>query len=114
MVNRPGKSKNPWIQIESSTSFSIGQKDDHGLPLPVLWASGQSGWFEIDPSDKYKAIGDEMFQGINLHYSILVQYEDALERLHKVKKNRSKTFKHVNLAVEDLLFHVSLRRCSYV
>ncbi|KAK7757188.1 hypothetical protein SLS62_000737 [Diatrype stigma] len=99
----------PFI-IESSTSFSIGQKDDNGLPLPVLWASGQSGWFEIDPSDKYKPISDVMFQGVNLHYSILTKYEDALERLHnKSKKHRSKTLRHIQIAVEDLLFHVSDR-----
>ncbi|RYP77123.1 hypothetical protein DL771_001413 [Monosporascus sp. 5C6A] len=108
LVNRPGKSKSPWIQIQSSTSFSIGQKDDHGLPIPVLWASGESGWFEIVPSDRYKAIGDVMFQGIDLHYCILDQYEDALAKLHRKKKNRAKTLQHVELPLDDLLFHYAV------
>ncbi|RYP42422.1 hypothetical protein DL767_000344 [Monosporascus sp. MG133] len=107
LVHRPSKSRSPWIQIESTTSFSIGQKDDHGLPVPVLWASGESGWFEIVPSDRYKAIGDIMFQGIDLHYIILDQYEAALAKLHRKKKNRAKTLQHVELPLDDLLFHPS-------
>ncbi|RYP01171.1 hypothetical protein DL764_006294 [Monosporascus ibericus] len=105
LVHRPSKSKSPWIQIQSSTSFSIGQKDDNGLPVPVLWASGESGWFEIVPSDRYKPIGDIMFQGIDLHYSLLDQYENALAKLHRKKKNRAKTLQHVELPLDDLLFH---------
>ncbi|RYP91446.1 hypothetical protein DL770_002385 [Monosporascus sp. CRB-9-2] len=108
LVHRASKSKSPWIQIQSSTSFSIGQKDDHGLPIPVLWASGESGWFEIVPSDRYKAIGDIMFQGIDLHYSILDQYENALVKLHRKKKNRAKTLQHVELPLDDLLFHYAV------
>ncbi|RYO88052.1 hypothetical protein DL762_003937 [Monosporascus cannonballus] len=112
LLHRPSKSKSPWIQIQSSTSFSIGQKDDHGLSVPVLWASGESGWFEIVPSDRYKAIADVMFQGIDLHYSILDQYEDALAKLHRKKKNRAKTLQHVELPLDDLLFHDIVKRLA--
>ncbi|RYP24470.1 hypothetical protein DL765_000490 [Monosporascus sp. GIB2] len=112
LAHRPGKTKSPWIQIQSSTSFSIGQKDDHGLSVPVLWASGESGWFEIVPSDRYKAIGDVMFQGIELHYSILDQYEDALAKLHRKKKNRAKTLQHVELPLDDLLFHDIVKKLA--
>ncbi|RYP48045.1 hypothetical protein DL768_005967 [Monosporascus sp. mg162] len=112
LVHRPSKSKSSWIQIQNSTSFSIGQKDDHGLPIPVLWASGESGWFEIVPSDRYKAIGDIMFQGIDLHYSLLDQYENALAKLHRKKKNRAKTLQHVELPLDDLLFHDIVKRLA--
>ncbi len=72
-----------------------------------MWASGESGWFEIIPSDKYRVIGDIMFQGVNLHYSILDQYENALTELLRKKKNRGKTLQHVELPLDDVLFHVS-------
>ncbi|KAI1501095.1 hypothetical protein F5X99DRAFT_212655 [Biscogniauxia marginata] len=103
LVNRHTKTRSHWVQIQNSVSFSIGLKDD-GLSVPVLWASGEAGWYEIVPSQKYMAMCDRMFQGISLHYAILDQYEEALERLHKKKKNRNKTIHDVKLPMDNLLF----------
>ncbi|KAI1098957.1 hypothetical protein F4804DRAFT_323410 [Jackrogersella minutella] len=103
LVNQNIKDRSPWIQIQNTSSFSIGLKDD-GLPMPVLWASGGAGWFEIVPSDTYRSICDTMFQGISLHYAILDEYEAALEDLHKDKQNRHKTLRDVKLPLDDVLF----------
>ncbi|KAI5924368.1 hypothetical protein F4810DRAFT_665203 [Camillea tinctor] len=103
LVNRHIKDRSYWVQIQNTVSFSIGLKDG-GLSVPVLWASGEAGWYEIVPSQKYTAMCDFMFQGICLHYAILDQYEEALERLHKKKKNRNKTLQDVKLPRDNLLF----------
>ena len=113
MIDRPSKTSSDekfgaYIQIQNSFSFSIGQKNDDDSKLPVLWASGQAGWFEIDPSEKYMQMCDKIFQGINLHYSILDQYEDALEKLHRKKKNRDKSLQHVELPLEEVLFQYAV------
>ncbi|KAI0881060.1 uncharacterized protein GGS22DRAFT_75157 [Annulohypoxylon maeteangense] len=103
LVDRHIKGKSPRIQIQNTLSFSIGLKED-GLPMPVLWASGGAGWYEIVPSEAYKAMCDVMFQGISLHYAILDEYEATLEELHKKKKNRHKTLSDVTLSLDDVLF----------
>ncbi|KAI0133156.1 hypothetical protein F4776DRAFT_655075 [Hypoxylon sp. NC0597] len=103
LASRHIKDRSPRIQIQNTLSFSIGLKDD-GLPMPVLWASGGAGWYEIVPSEAYRDICDTMFQGISLHYAILDEYEIALERLHKVKKNRHKTLNDVKLPLDEVLF----------
>ncbi|KAI1074140.1 hypothetical protein F5B20DRAFT_564693 [Whalleya microplaca] len=107
LVNRQGKTRTQYIQIENTVSFSIGLKDE-GLPMPVLWASGEAGWYEIVPSDRYKTTCDIMFQGISLHYAVLDQYEEALDKLHKKKKNRSKTIQDVKLDLDDVLFRYAV------
>lgn len=103
LVNRHIRDRSPRIQIQNTVSFSIGLKEDD-LPMPVLWASGGAGWYEIVPSEAYKAICDTMFQGISLHYAILDEYEAALEELLKKKKNKNKTLSDVKLPVDDVLF----------
>ncbi|KAI1406481.1 hypothetical protein F4819DRAFT_481593 [Hypoxylon fuscum] len=103
LVNRHMKNRSPWIQIQNTQSFSIGLKDDQP-PMPVLWASGGAGWFEIVPSDAYKYICDTMFQGVCLHYAVLDEYEAALEMLHTKKKNKSKTLNDVKLPLDTILF----------
>lgn len=108
LVNRHMKNRSPWIQIQNTQSFSIGLKDDQP-PMPVLWASGGAGWFEIVPSDAYKYICDTMFQGVCLHYAVLDEYEAALEMLHTKKKNKSKTLNDVKLPLDTILFKVSAR-----
>ncbi|KAI0840024.1 hypothetical protein F5Y06DRAFT_263394 [Hypoxylon sp. FL0890] len=107
LVSRHIKDRSPWIQIQNTSSFSIGLKDD-GLPMPVLWASGGAGWYEIVPSEAYRDICDTMFQGISLHYAILDEYEAALERLHKKKKNKQKTLHDVKLPLDEVLFRYAV------
>ncbi|KAI1632049.1 hypothetical protein F4809DRAFT_629383 [Biscogniauxia mediterranea] len=107
LVNRHLKDRSSWVQIQNTLTFAIGLKDG-GLSVPVLWASGGAGWYEIIPSQKYTAMCDHMFQGISLHYAVLDQYEQALEKLHKKKKNRSKTIQDVKLPLDNLLFQYAL------
>lgn len=109
LINRHMKNRSPYIQLQDTLSFSIGLKEDRP-PMPVLWASGGAGWYEIVPSDTYKDICNTMFQGISLHYAILDQYEVALEKLQKTKKNRNKTLSDVKLVLNDVLIKV----CAYV
>ncbi|KAI1798952.1 hypothetical protein F4811DRAFT_546288 [Daldinia bambusicola] len=102
LINRHMRDRSPYIQLQDTVSFSIGLKEDKP-PMPVLWASGRAGWYEIVPSDTYKDICNIMFQGISLHYAILDQYEAALEILHKKKKNRNKTLSDVKLDLNYIL-----------
>ncbi|KAI1352161.1 hypothetical protein F5Y01DRAFT_280830 [Xylaria sp. FL0043] len=108
LVNRNMKAKTLWIQIEASQSFSVGAKDD-SLSAPVVWASGSAGWFEIVPAPCYQRICDEMFQAVRLHYSLLDQYEEALEKLQRSKKKKKATIADVSIELEELLFQYALR-----
>ncbi|KAI0016054.1 hypothetical protein F4780DRAFT_761163 [Xylariomycetidae sp. FL0641] len=103
LVHRSMKTRSPWIQIQNTVSFSIGLKED-GVPIPILWASGAAGWYEIVPSDRYKATCDLMYQGVSLQFAVLDQFEDALARLHAKKKNRHKTLSDVKLDMDEVLF----------
>ncbi|KAI1765968.1 hypothetical protein GGR53DRAFT_243372 [Hypoxylon sp. FL1150] len=103
LINRNMKNRSPWIQIQNTLSFSIGLKVDEPR-MPVLWASGGAGWFELVPSAAYKDICDIMFQGICLHFSVLYKYEEALEKLHKKKKNAHKTLGDAKLPLDAVLF----------
>ncbi|KAI1113696.1 hypothetical protein F5Y14DRAFT_416987 [Nemania sp. NC0429] len=111
LVNRHIKTSDLRIQIDSSHAFSVGSKDDT-LSVPVVWASGEAGWFEIVPSQTYRRICDEMFQGVCLHYAFLERYEEALEQLErtqKAKKKKKPTLADVQLDRDELLFHYALR-----
>ncbi len=99
------KARNLWIQIESSHAFSVGAKDD-SLSAPVVWASGEAGWFEIVPSPCYQRICEKMFQAVRLHYSLLDQYEAALKKLQKSKKKKKATLADVSIELDELLFQV--------
>ena len=104
-MNRNMRAKTLWIQIESSRAFSVGAKDDN-LAAPVVWASGEAGWFEIVPAPCYQRMCDEMFQAVRLHYSLLDQYEEALEKLRKSRKKKKPTFADVTIDLDELLLHV--------
>ncbi|TGJ85752.1 hypothetical protein E0Z10_g2989 [Xylaria hypoxylon] len=109
LVHRNMKTSGPlWIQIESSKAFSVGAKDD-SLSAPVVWASGEAGWFEIVPSPCYQRLCDEMFQAVRLHYSLLDQYEAALEKLQKSKKKKKATLVDVSIDLDELLFQYARR-----
>lgn len=102
------KTKTLRIQIESSHAFSVGAKDDT-LSVPVVWASGAAGWFEIVPAQTYQDHWENMFHGVCLHYSLLDQYEaalEALDALQKSKKKKKATLADVHLDLDELLFQV--------
>lgn len=107
------KKRTLWIQIESSNAFSVGAKDD-SLSVPVVWASGAAGWFEIVPAASYKPTCENMYQGVCLHYALLDQYESALEKMQKLRKKKKSayTFADVNLDLDELLFQVWYRNVA--
>ncbi|KAI0392614.1 hypothetical protein F5Y17DRAFT_435594 [Xylariaceae sp. FL0594] len=107
LVHRDMKRKSFWIQIETSNAFSVGVKDD-SLSVPVVWASGAAGWYEISPADGYRTICHTMFQGVRLHYSLLDEYEVALEALQKSKKKKRATYADLDLNLNELLFKYAL------
>jgi hypothetical protein len=108
LINRHMKTKTLRIQIESSRAFSVGAKDDT-LSVPVVWASGAAGWFEIVPAQSYQEYWEDMFHGVRLHYSLLDQYEAALDNLQNSKKKKKATLADVHLDLEELLFQYALR-----
>ncbi|KAI0205110.1 hypothetical protein F4808DRAFT_410542 [Astrocystis sublimbata] len=109
LVNRHMKTEDLWIQIDGSRAFSVGAKDD-SLSVPVVWASGVAGWFEIVPDKSYQRFCNEMFDGVRLHYSFLDQYEAALETMQKSKKKKKATLADVSIDMDELLFQYAL--CS--
>jgi hypothetical protein len=73
------------IEILQSQRYSIGETeggrpdggkttDDNPL-MPVLWVSGQGGWFEIHPAPEYLHIYREMCDAIKLWYTIYDIYK---------------------------------------
>ncbi|KAI1131165.1 hypothetical protein F5Y10DRAFT_233976 [Nemania abortiva] len=108
LVNRHMKTRSLRIQIDASTAFSVGAKDD-SLSVPVVWASGEAGWFEIVPAQIYQRMCDEMFQAVCLHYALLDQFEEALKKLQKSKKKKKATMEDVTLDLDELLFQYALR-----
>lgn len=81
------------IQIECR-SFSIAC-----LPTTV-WAEGGAGWFELQPSNIYKAQHVKIAQAIELYFGIVAVYEDA--------KKSNKRGWHKALTVEEVLENVSI------
>lgn len=95
LVCRPTH-RSGYIEIQKSWSYSIG----YG-PYPVVWASGEAGWFEINPAPQYRAMYDKMCQGITLYYMVMDVYETARD-LRKRKKKLS----HGAIPLEDIFLQV--------
>lgn len=55
------------IEIRNVTRFSYGEMTEGGY---VVWAQGQAGWFEIQASQQYKSIYEEMVQAVELLYFV--------------------------------------------
>lgn len=107
------RSESLWIQIEVSRSYSLGLKGDEDN-LPLVWASGLSGWFEIAPSRDYLSIAGTMFDGVCLFYTIDDAYQDALEEANEIKKKkrqRAATMDEINIDLDEILFQVV---CSHI
>ncbi|KAI5865517.1 hypothetical protein GGS23DRAFT_431035 [Durotheca rogersii] len=103
LVNRNIKSRSVWIQIQNSMTFAIGMNN-----APVLWAGGVAGWYEIVPSDAYKATCDIMFQGITLFFA-LDQYDETPKTGRgNGKKSKHKTRADPALPLDDMLFQYAV------
>ncbi|KAI1332023.1 hypothetical protein F5Y16DRAFT_358338 [Xylariaceae sp. FL0255] len=106
LVNRNMKSEPLWIQIETSHNFSIGYNDES---LPIVWASGLAGWFEINPSRAYLSMCNTMFEGVHLHDCIQSEHDAALEKLRRAKKKKKGAINLDDTSLDEVLFKYSLR-----
>ncbi|KAG8412763.1 hypothetical protein J3458_013203 [Metarhizium acridum] len=74
------------LEIRRCASYSIGESPD-GRPL--IWVSGQGGWYEIDPCPAYKPMYNKMCEATTMYYNILDIYTDDPPRKTKKLKNSS-------------------------
>ncbi|KAL2268698.1 hypothetical protein VTJ83DRAFT_3544 [Remersonia thermophila] len=67
-----------YIEIPNATTYSIGD-----LPA-TIWVAGDTGWFEIRPSDEYKPIHDDALEATILYFTAL----DTTEAYYNALKAR--------------------------
>lgn len=63
--------------------YSIGESED-GRPL--IWVSGQGGWYEIDPCRAYKPMYNKMCEATTMYYTLLDIYTENPPKKHKKGK----------------------------
>ncbi|KAK0739832.1 hypothetical protein B0T21DRAFT_382779 [Apiosordaria backusii] len=81
-VRNPG-AKPIYIEVTDSTKYAISDG-----PF-ALWVSGASGWLEIKPSRKYRAMYREVEEAADLYYRVLDVHE-AHNKLCKRSKKSGK------------------------
>lgn len=64
-VLKGARSKSVAIQLQSVTHWAYGQ---FGTGSYAVWAAGDAGWFEIEPSRAYKKIYNEMIEAVKVFY----------------------------------------------
>lgn len=74
------------LEIRSSVLYSIGESED-GRPL--IWVSGQGGWYEIEPCRAYKPIYAKMCEATTMYYTLLDIYTE--QSSGKAKKSQATT-----------------------
>lgn len=104
------KDKDAWIEIPISKTYSIGVKDDS---IPVIWAMGKSGWFEIAHSDKYASMARTMFEAVTLHFDILFQYEAERDRLKEEEQSKPRQQRRKTPELKDIVLDVNNTLFSY-
>ncbi|KAG8163472.1 hypothetical protein KVR01_006769 [Diaporthe batatas] len=72
------------IEVPACWGYSIG----YG-PWPAVWACGEAGWYEINPSKEYRDMHDYMCEGITLYYKVMDAYVSLSETAPKGKKYRA-------------------------
>ena len=72
-----------------------------------MWVSGEAGWFEIHPHEKYATVYNEMCDAISLYYKVMQVYEIAGG--HKSIRKRKKAW--AKLGLGEVFFQVSLSFC---
>ncbi|KAF2111359.1 hypothetical protein BDV96DRAFT_582045 [Lophiotrema nucula] len=65
------------ITIENVTRYSYGQTEDGEI---MIWALGESGWFEIRPARNYREIYGDMVQAVEILYFITDIYSEPRKR----------------------------------
>ncbi len=65
--------KKVGLTVKDVDRFSYGEFDDGEV---ALWAAGKAGWFEIEPSTKYKPVYDNMVEALKVYYFVAAKYRD--------------------------------------
>ncbi|POR36449.1 Uncharacterized protein TPAR_03367 [Tolypocladium paradoxum] len=73
------------LEIRKCVTFSIGESPDGS---PLIWLSGNGGWYEINPSPAYRPIYQKMCEATTLFYN-LVDIYSSRRAPKKPKKSRS-------------------------
>ncbi|PNY24969.1 Uncharacterized protein TCAP_05090 [Tolypocladium capitatum] len=73
------------LEIRKCVAFSIGESPDGS---PLIWLSGNGGWYEINPSPAYRPIYKKMCEATTLYYN-LVDIYNSRRLPKKPKKSRS-------------------------
>ncbi|KAG0648863.1 hypothetical protein D0Z07_4976 [Hyphodiscus hymeniophilus] len=83
------KSNGQYLEVAKCESFSIGDN-------PVtLWALGQSGWLEIQPSEPYQKVYTNMIEAISIFYFVTDLYEK--------ERRKKKASKYPPLSMDKIL-----------
>ncbi|KAK7741027.1 hypothetical protein SLS53_005091 [Cytospora paraplurivora] len=93
--------RSAYVEIPISHSYSIGcgeEGQDEDPIWPVAWASGEAGWYEINPAPEYEAMYETVCEGITLYYTIFDTYHKEHNRLPKAKKHKA-----YQMSIERLL-----------
>ncbi|KAL1838861.1 hypothetical protein VTJ49DRAFT_2114 [Mycothermus thermophilus] len=77
-----GAPSSAYIEIPNATTYSIGD-----LPA-TIWVAGDTGWFEIRPSEEYKPIHDEALEATVLYFTALDTTEEYYKALKAKKGHR--------------------------
>ncbi|KAK2595789.1 hypothetical protein QQS21_006552 [Conoideocrella luteorostrata] len=72
------------LEIRRSALYSIGESKN-GRPL--IWVSGQGGWYEIEPCRAYKPMYNKMCEATTMYYCILDIYTENPPKKTKKAKN---------------------------
>lgn len=59
------------VKIDHVTNYSFGQNDNG---MPVIWAAGKAGWYEISPSARYMEYYGNTVEAIDLFYFMVDQF----------------------------------------
>ena len=87
------KSNGQYIVIPKCESFSIGDN-------PVtLWALGQSGWLELQPSEAYQKMYRKMVESISIFYLVTDLYEKETRKKGSAKSKNPLSMDKILLEV---------------
>ena len=73
------------VEIRNCIRFSIGESEGEGLPL--VWAEGKAGWYELNPTPAYQHIYNKMCEANTIYYRMLDIYKRTGPK--KVKKRKT-------------------------
>lgn len=99
------------LEIRRCTSYSIGESPD-GRPL--IWVSGQGGWYEIDPCPAYKPMYNKMCEATTMFYNMLDIYTDDPPRKTKKVKNSASTDELDQVFHKVSWFSLPIRHCRHI